>query len=412
MSTIRLTDCIAPSFYDLHHLVKTNAFTHYWLKGGRGSTKSSFVSVEIILGIIQDKEANAICFRKVGDTLKDSCYAQILWAIDKLGVSNYFDTRLSPLRIYYKPTGQAIFFRGLDDPKKTKSIKLKKGYFKFAWFEELDEFDGMEEIRLVTQSILRGGKLFTYFYSYNPPQKTNSWVNAEAQIAHPRRHVHSSTYLDVPKEWNGENFHIEAELLKNTNSQAYDHEYLGIATGTGLNVFTNVVGRPITDYEIKAFDNIRQGIDWGFAVDPFVYIKLHYDKTRRKIYIFDEVYKVGFSNDEAIKKLHMKVEKYGNIIADSAEPKSISEFRNAGFNIRAAAKGAGSIHFGIKKLQGLIEIVIDPARCPNTYKEFINYEYEKMKDGTVRSDYPDKNNHCLDSVRYATELDFFNKGAF
>ena len=170
-SKIKLSALVAPSFFELHRLIKEDAYTHYWLKGGRGSTKSSFISLEIVQGIIKDPQANAVCFRKVGDTLKDSVYAQVLWAIDALGLGDFFRVMLTPLRIIYKPTGQTIYFKGLDDANKTKSVKPRKGYFKFVWFEELDEFSGPEEIRKTTQSFLRGGSRYVVFYSYNPPRK-------------------------------------------------------------------------------------------------------------------------------------------------------------------------------------------------------------------------------------------------
>ena len=115
---------------------------HYWFSGGRNSTKSSFISIAIVLLILLDRDSNAIIFRKVKDTLKTSVYEQILWACNILGVSSYFRTTLSPLEITYLPTGQRILFRGMDDPAKTKSIKLHKGAFKVIWFEEADEFSG------------------------------------------------------------------------------------------------------------------------------------------------------------------------------------------------------------------------------------------------------------------------------
>ena len=132
----RLTDLIAPAFYDLHWDISEDRHTHYWLKGGRGSTKSSFISVEIPLGMVQDKQANAICYRKFGNTLESSVYAQLIWAIEQLGIAEYWTINKSPMRLTYRPTGQVVLFRGLDDPNKSKSIKLPHGYFKYIWFEE------------------------------------------------------------------------------------------------------------------------------------------------------------------------------------------------------------------------------------------------------------------------------------
>lgn len=155
---INLSEIIAPVFFEVHKDIKGNKHTHYWLKGGRGSTKSSFVSIEIILGIMSDKNTNALVLRKVSDKLQDSVYAQLLWAIDMLGVTNYWEVKIQPLKLIYKPTGQQIIFRGCanaEDYQKLKSIKSRKGYFKYLWYEEATEFSGMEEIRNINQSAMR-----------------------------------------------------------------------------------------------------------------------------------------------------------------------------------------------------------------------------------------------------------------
>jgi len=402
---MKLSDAIAPSFYSLHNKIKRNEYIHYWLKGGRGSTKSSFASIEIILGIMNDSTANAVCLRKVKETLKDSVYEQLKWAIEILGVEQYFDLGVSPLHITYLPTNQKILFRGTDNPKKIKSIKFKKGYCKFIWFEEVDEFNGMEEIRLINQTLMRGGESFVIFYTYNPPKSVNNWVNTEVTLTKDNRYIHHSTYLDVPKKWLGEQFFVEAEHLKKVNPTAYNHEYLGEVTGTGGEVFNNVTIRPITDAEISIFDNLRRGIDFGYAVDPFAYGVMHYDKTRKRLYIFHEFYKVGLSNRQAIE--YIKKENTSNklITADSAEPKSIDEFRSNGIKITGAKKGPDSIDYGIKFLQDLEEIIIDDNRCPNTAREFLTYEIEKDAQGNLKSKYPDKNNHTIDMTRYALESD-------
>lgn len=401
-----LRDIIAPSFYEVHKDIKENKHVHYWFKGGRGSTKSSFVSIEIIFGMMKDKNANAVALRKVGDTLSSSVYAQLQWAIEILGVDRYWQSKTSPLELIYKPTGQKIVFRSAvnkDDARKIKSTKFIKGYCKYIWYEEVDEFFGMEEIRKINQSLMRGGSIFQTFYSYNPPKEVSSWVNTEVMIERADKLVHTSNYLDVPRDWLGEQFFIEAEELKKVNELAYKNEYMGEVTGTGGVVFTNVKIQSITDDEIKRFDNILDGIDFGYAVDPCCYLQMYYDKTRRRLFIFDEIYKVGMSNkelDEEIKK-HKISSAY--ITCDSAEPKSIAELKSLGLRVKPAKKGPDSIRYGIKYLQKLTEIVIDNNRCPNTAREFSTYEYERDRMGNFRSDYPDKDNHSIDCTRYAIE---------
>jgi phage terminase large subunit len=403
---IKLSDLIAPSFYCVHKAIKENRYTEYMLKGGRGSTKSTFASVEIISGMMRDAQngehTNAVALRKVKDTLKDSVYEQLEWAIDKLGVSDKWKCTKSPMEMVYLPTGQKILFRGADKPKKIKSTKVKKGYIKYIWYEELDEFYGPEEIRTINQSLMRGGNKFVVFYTYNPPKSSRSWVNQEAKIEKAGRLVHHSDYRLVPAEWLGPVFLVEAEHLKATNEMAYLHEYLGEETGTGLEVFRNVKLRKITDEEIKRFDRIKQGLDFGYAVDPVVFEKMHYDKTRRRLYIFYEFSGIQVSN----RKLYENIKNHlvTETIADSEEPKSIAELKSYGMKIKGAKKGPDSVEYGIKFLaEDIEEIIIDPARCPRAAREFINYALETDRNGEVKSEYPDKDNHTIDAVRYALE---------
>lgn len=407
---VRLTDLIAPSFYGLHNQIKSGRYTHYWLKGGRGSTKSSFTSVEIILGIMSHADTNAVVIRKVGLYLKDSVFEQLNWAIERLGVMELWRVKYSPLEMIYIPTGQKILFRGADKPKKLKSTKVSKGYIRYVWYEECDEFNGIEEIRTINQSLMRGGEKFDVFYTYNPPKSQRSWVNEEVLQDRLDRIVHHSDYRSVPKSWLGEQFLIEAEHLKSTNLDHYNHEYLGEVTGTGGEVFANVTIRPILDGEIAEFDNIRRGIDWGYAADPFCYNALHYDRKRKRIYIYYEFYKVGAKYETIAAAIKKENKLNGPITAESAEPRSNDELRDRGFRLQKAKKGPGSVEHGIAWLQNLEEIIIDRNRCPETAKEFLEYELEKDNNGNWKDGFPDKNNHSIDTVRYAMESDMKRSG--
>lgn len=397
----KLSKVIAPSFHKIHKDLKEGNHTHYWLGGGRGSTKSSFVAIEIILGIMSDPHANTVVLRKVKDTLKDSVFEQLCWAIEVLGVSHYWHVPEAMLVLTYIPTGQKIIFRGADKPKKIKSIKFSKGYCKFIWYEEVDEFNGMEEIRMINQSLMRGGEKFTVFYSYNPPKSSNNWVNAEVQLTRKDRLFHHSNYLTVPKEWLGEQFIVEAEHLKETKPISYQHEYLGEVTGTGGEVFDNVSIRTITDDEIAEFWNIKRGLDFGYAIDPLAYGVMHYDRKKKRLYIFHELYKVGMSNHAAYQEIKKENANNEMVLADSAEPKSIHELRQYGLKVRGVKKGPDSVEYGIKFLQSLEEIIIDDIRCPNTAHEFLTYELEKDANGNFKAKFPDKNNHAIDMTRYA-----------
>lgn len=398
---IRLSNAVAPSFKEVHQAIKRDMYTHYWLGGGRGSTKSSFVGVELILGIMSDPLANGVALRKVKDTLKDSVYEQLAWAIDILGVDAFWKKSISPLGLTYIPTGQMIKFRGADNPKKIKSIKFSKGYCKYIWYEEVDEFNGMEEIRMINQSLMRGGAKFTVFYSYNPPKSINNWVNAEVTLTRNDRLIHHSNYLTVPRNWLGEQFIVEAEHLKLVKPDSYDHEYLGEVTGTGGEVFDNVQIRAISDEEIESYENVVRGLDFGYAVDPLSYGVMHYDRKHKRLYIFFEIYKVGMSNLLAYQQIRQENIYNKLVMADSAEPKSINEIIQYGLRIAGVKKGPDSIEFGIKFLQDLEAIVIDDIRCPETAREFLNYELEKDANGNFKAKFPDKNNHAIDMVRYA-----------
>lgn len=409
---IKLTDLIAPQFYDIHWDILEGKHTHYKLYGGRGSTKSSFISIEIIMGMMQDPDANAACFRKVGNTLQESVYEQLLWAIDALGVSHLWHPSLSPLRITYLSTGQRIVFRGCDDPNKSKSIKLRRGYFKYIWYEERAEFEGDEDERKINQSLMRGGDHYVVFYSWNPPKSLNSWVNQDVIEIRDDTLCNHSTYLTVPKEWLGEQFYIEANELKKRKPMAYRHEYLGEAIGTGGKVFDNVILREITAEEIAIFDKIKQGLDFGFAADPLAFVRTHYNKKQHKLYIFREIYQVNLKNREAVAKIKKINPENKLITADSEEPRSIATFNEMGLRLIGAKKGPGSVDFGMDFLSNeLDEIIIDPVTCPNTAREFSTYELERDKNGNFKGGYPDKNNHTIDACRYALEDEMIQRKA-
>lgn len=402
-SKIRLTDIIAGSFYSVHKAIKGGEYSHYWLKGGRGSCKSSFVSIELILGIMEHPGTNAVVLRKVGLYLKDSVYEQLLWAIDKLGVAAYWQQKLSPLELIYTPTGQRIIFRGADKPRKIKSTKVKKGYIRYVWYEEADEFNGQEEIDNINQSLLRGGEKFDVFYTYNPPKSVRNWVNSAVTEPKPGKLVHHSDYRTVPREWLGPEFISEAEYLREANPARYENEYLGEVTGTGGEIFTNIEIREISDEEIEGFDKTYRGLDWGYGADPFSYVAVSYNSAFRALYIYYEFYKCGAKFDEIAAEIKKENVLNRTITAESAEPRSNDELRSRGLIITAAKKGRGSVEHGISWLQNLDKIIIDPCRCPNAKREFYEYELERDGQGGFRADFPDKNNHTIDATRYALE---------
>ena len=402
MSDIRLSEKIGSAFYDVAHDVFHHGHTHYDFSGGRGSLKSSTVSVLVPLLLINNPGTHALVLRKVANTIRDSVYAQYIWAIGELGMAAYWEAKVSPMELIYKPTGQKIMFRGADDPMKIKSIKVPFGYIAVTHFEEKDQFAGRAEIRTILQSTMRGGSKYWNFESYNPPISRDNWANKDSLEERADRLCHKSTYLQAPPEWLGEQFLAEAEHLKATDERAYQHEYLGIPVGTGGNVFDNLELREITDEEMSHFDHIYQGVDYGWFPDPFAFIRLHYDRARETIYLMDEIYQNKLTNEASGNIIIQRGYKDAYITCDSAEPKSVADYRAMGLPAKAAVKGHGSVDYGMKWLQRR-KIVIDRKRTPNAYNEFVNYEYDRNKDGDIISGYPDENNHLIDATRYAVE---------
>lgn len=402
MSDIRLSEKIGSAFYDVAHDVFHHGHTHYDFSGGRGSLKSSTVSVLVPLLLINNPGTHALVLRKVANTIRDSVYAQYIWAIGELGMAAYWEAKVSPMELIYKPTGQKIMFRGADDPMKIKSIKVPFGYIAVTHFEEKDQFAGRAEIRTILQSTMRGGSKYWNFESYNPPISRDNWANKDSLEERTDRLCHKSTYLQAPPEWLGEQFLAEAEHLKATDERAYQHEYLGIPVGTGGNVFDNLELREITEEEMSHFDHIYQGVDYGWFPDPFAFIRLHYDRARETIYLMDEIYQNKLTNEASGNIIIQRGYQDAYITCDSAEPKSVADYRAMGLPAKAAVKGPGSVDYGMKWLQRR-KIVIDRKRTPNAYNEFVNYEYDRNKDGDIISGYPDENNHLIDATRYAVE---------
>ena len=398
-------DVIADVFHPMIRDVRSGRHSEYILPGGRGSTKSSGISCIIPELMKNNPNIHALVLRKVGNTIKDSVYAQMKWGIDKLNLDEEFSCKVSPMEITYKPTGQKIYFRGADDPLKIKSIKPEFGYIGIVWFEELDQFAGPEEIRNIQQSALRGGDIAYKFKSFNPPRSKNNWANeytAEAEQKDEKALVCRSTYKDVPEEWLGEIFLNDAEHLKETNPDAYDNEYMGVANGNGGNVFEFIEERTITDEEISHMDRIYQGTDWGWFPDQYAFVRLYYDADKETIYFIDEIYENKKSNEWTAGEIKRRGYDDYEITCDSAEPKSVTDYRDYGLAARGAIKGPGSIEYSMKWWQKR-KLVMDPVRTPNVCNEFKGYEYERDKDGNIITGYPDHDNHLIDASRYATE---------
>jgi PBSX family phage terminase large subunit len=386
----KLSQLIGPGFYGSHRAVKQGCL-ELLESGGRGSGKSSFLSVEFLLQLLRHPGCSGAVLRKVGNTLRTSVYAQLQWAVYALGLGGLFRFSLSPMEAEYLPTGQKILFLGMDDAGKLKSIKLPKGYIGLVWFEELDQFSA-EEVRSAEQSLFRGGDYCLSMKSFNPPPDADHWANRYAQEARQGKHIHHSTYLELPQSWLGERFLADAAHLRQVNPTLYANEYLGQCVGTGARVFPNLRLEAIPEDKL---DRVVAGVDWGWWPDPWAFNRVCYHSGSRTLYIFDEATCLRSPNRDTGALVKGRIRLGETVIADSSEEKSIDDYRAMGIPCRGAKKGPGSVEYSMKWLQSLSAIVIDPVRCPDTAREFQNYTYAK---GT----YPDRDNHHIDAVRYAT----------
>lgn len=406
MTMFRLNEAIGPAFRSVHAAIKRGDCHEVILAGGRGSGKSSYVSMELLLQLLRHPDCHAVVLRKRENRLRSSVFPQLQWAITQMGLGDYFKQTVSPMELQYLPTGQKIFFFGMDDPDKIKSIKAPFGHLGLLWFEEYDQFSGPEEIRSVEQSVLRGGDFTLTFKTFNPPQSAAHWVNRDFTITRPGRLCRRSSYLQVPQQWLGQRFLQDAQQLKERDLQAYEHEYLGLANGSGGQVFRNLSLRPISRQEKNNLsDRLRHGIDWGWYPDPFVYLSAAYVPGEQRLFLLDEFSGNYLSNEDIAGELKARRLQGERILCDSGGEglKSASALRKQGLDVHCARKGPGSVLESMKWLCSRREIVIDPQRCPRAADEFSRYEYQQSRDGTLRNSFPDRDNHCIDALRYAME---------
>ncbi|HGP3997140.1 TPA: PBSX family phage terminase large subunit [Enterococcus faecium] len=403
----KLSEFLPPKFHSVWRATLNQDILNVVCKGGRGSGKSSDIA-HIVTQLLMRYAVNAVGIRYVDNTLEQSLYEQMKWAIEQQGVSHLFKFNKSPLRITYKPRGNYMIFRGAQNPERIKSLKDSKFPFAIGWIEELAEFKNEDEVTTITNSLLRGelddGLFYKFFYSYNPPKRKQSWVNKKYETSFQPKNtfIHHSTYKDNP--FISKEFLSEVEAARARNPRRAEWEYDGKAIGSGIVPFDNlrIEAGSITDEMVANFDNIRQGLDYGYATDPLAFVRWHYDKKRNCIYAIDELYEVKCSNRHAAQWIKSNKYHYQDIIAE-VEPKSNAEMRNEHdiLKIRQATKGPDSVEYGEKWLDDLDAIYIDPIRTPNIAKEFENIDYQTDRDGNPKPRLEDKDNHTIDATRYA-----------
>lgn len=404
---------LAPPHLAVHRAVAADEGGEWWMLGGRVSAKSSAVSLEVVGGLMRHPERSAVVFLKVGKFLREGPYEQVLWAMEEMGVAGEWECTVSPLQMTRRATGQVVKFRGCDDAGKTKAVKAPAGtYYAYQWFEEVDQFGGMAEVRKICQSYTRGpaGAPFFRFYTFNPPRSASSWVNRQVAERESRGlPVFRSSYLEVPPEWVPEQLREDAEELRRTDEQSWRHEYLGEPVGTGTQVFDRVEFREVTDAEIASFDNPRVGQDFGWWPDPWAVTLSEWRPATRTLVTWREDRANKLTPPEQAERVRALLTwddgdgepRYHHlpVPSDDADPQSIASQRDCGVNARAAGKG-NMRRASYRWLQS-VRWVIDPARCPNLAREVRELSYEVTRDGEVLDRVPDGNDHCVDATRYA-----------
>lgn len=374
------------------------------VKGSRASKKSSTQSLKVITEIIENPNINWLVVRKVERTLRDSCYAQLKWAIHRLKVDNFFKCSTSPLEITYKPTGQKILFRGLDDPLKVTSITVEVGSLCRLWIEEAYEIMSEDAFDRLDESIrgqLPKGMYHQVVLTFNP-WSDRHWLKKRF-FDEPSKNVLAMTTNYMCNEFLSEADLVLFEEMKK-NPRRYRTAGLGewgIVEGL---VYENWEERVFDVHEISIRPSVRSafGMDFGYVNDTSTLFCGLIDTVAREIYVFDEMYEKGMSNEDILSKVSEMGYSKERIKADSAEPKSIAYLREAGLTrIRAAKKGPDSIRAGISIIQDY-KIIIHP-RCVNFITEISNYTWDKDKFDNPINKPIDDFNHLMDAMRYAME---------
>ena len=407
MTQIKIKDVIGKN-YDLFWNDK-----HFYrvVKGSRGSKKSKTIAINMIYRIMKYPESNLLVIRRVFNTLKNSCRADLIWAINRLKVNHLWRVPKGEHTLTYLPTGQQILFAGLDDPLKLTSITVAQGYLNFVWIEEAFQIEKQEMFETLEESI-RGilpSHLFHQITLSFNPWSEDHWL---------RKRFYNDTY---DREY-------EDDLIYATTTDYTMNEFLDEITikrfeemkikrpnryrVAGLGEWGIAEGLVYNNWEILDFDAIELlkkdfsleaafGLDFGFTNDPSAFIAVIVDLRNKRLFIFDEFYKKRLLNNEIAEEIKIRGYSKDEITADCAEAKSIEEIRRHGISrIKQSSKGKGSVNQGIQYIQQF-DIYVHP-KCTNTIMEFKNYVWEE-KNGITLNKAADNYNHLMDALRYALE---------
>lgn len=383
-----------------------NQFWHFKgryrvVKGSRASKKSKTTALWYIANMMKFTAANTLVIRKTFRTLKDSCFTELKWAINRLQVQAFWKITESPLQMTYIPTGQTIYFRGLDDPLKVTSITVNVGCLCWMWIEEAYEILSENDFDILDESI-RGevpDGLFKQITLTFNPWNEHHWLKSRFfDVCDPNILALTTNY--TCNEWLDKTDLLLFEDMKINRPKRYKVAGLGewgISDGV---IFDNWTTADLSE-KIKSFSNIYNGLDFGFSSDPNAFIRFDVEQSHKKIYIFDEICKVGMRDDELIEALKSRMKNSEFVTCDNEDPKSIDNLCRHGIHAVTSVKGPDSVNYGIQWLQGY-DIIID-NRCTNFIKEISNYQWLKDKFGNTLKKPVDKNNHLLDALRYGSE---------
>lgn len=398
------------------------------VKGSRASKKSKTTALWFITNMMKYPDANTLVVRKTYRTLKDSCFTELKWAIHRLGVDAFWDVKESPLEMTYKPTGQKIYFRGLDDPLKVTSITVDQGCLCWMWIEEAYEISSEDDFNMLDESIRgavpEGSDLFKQITLTFNPWNEHHWLKKRF-FDNPDDETLALTTNYMCNEWLDAADRKVFETMKKQNPRRYRVAGLGdwgIVDGLVYENWKEEAFEIISKADFLDLDEAEQkaknyvfkesvksafGLDFGYTNDPAALFVGFIDTKDKKIYVYDEMYAAGLSNERIANNVQSMGYGKERIIADSAEPKSIDQLKGLGLKVKGAEKGKDSVNHGIQFIQDY-EIIIHP-RCVNFLTEISNYTWDKDKLGNKLDRPIDDFNHLMDAMRYALEK-FIAKG--
>ena len=404
-NTLKLSNVVGGGYADFWHFKGR----YRVCKGSRASKKSKTTALNIIVRMMQYPQANTLVVRKVYSTLANSCYTELKWAVHRLGVDDFWEFKQSPLEMTYLPTGQKIYFRGLDDPLKVTSITVDVGYLCFCWIEEAYEISNEAQFDILDESI-RGAipdeaKLFKQITLTFNPWNEHHWMKKRFFDVKDDPDILAKTTNYLCNEWLDDADKRLFERMKKDNPQRYRVAGLGewgIVSGT---VYENWEEKAFSVEEISKLQGVKSvfGLDFGYVNDPSALFCGLIDKANKTLWVFDEMYEKALSNEEIAEKITRMGYSKERIKADSAEPKSIDRLWDLGIKrITRAKKGRDSVRYGIDNLRDY-HIIVHP-KCVNFITEISNYtQREDPKTGRKLNEPVDDFNHLMDAMRYATE---------